>query len=64
MIQVISNFIIIFIILKWLYCVSVMRCEPEIEGIKDMEKKVNETNDISGFVVALRKKFKTISASI
>merc|ERR1712141_495260 len=40
---------------------KVMRCEPEIEGIKDMEKKVNETNDISGFVVTLRKKFKTIS---
>merc|ERR1712223_1094125 len=43
---------------------KVMRCEPEIEGIKDMEKKVNETNDISGFVVTLRKKFKAISASL
>ena len=43
---------------------TVMRCEPEIEGIKDMEKKVNETNDISGFVVTLRKKFKAISASL
>jgi len=43
---------------------KVMRCEPEIEGIKDMEKKVNETNDISGFVVTLRKKFKAISSSL
>ena len=40
---------------------KVLRCEPNVEDIKDLEKKLNESNDLSGFVVSLRKRFKTIS---
>ena len=32
-----------------------------VEDIGDMEKKLNDSNDLSGFVVTLRKKFKTVA---
>lgn len=39
---------------------KVLNSEPIIEDLKDMEKKLIESNNLSGFVVNLRKKFKQI----
>lgn len=32
-------------------------CSEEIEGLQEMIKILNDTNDLSGFTVTLRKKF-------
>ena len=49
-----------FQILNCQYSFSVLNSEPIIEDLKDMEKKLIESNNLSGFVVNLRKKFKQI----
>lgn len=37
---------------------TVVRCIPELENVSALEDLLNETRDLSGFVVALRKKFR------
>ncbi|XP_059085864.1 uncharacterized protein LOC131882658 [Tigriopus californicus] len=37
---------------------TVLRCQPELETMSALEDMLNDTRDLSGFVVALRKKFK------
>merc|ERR1719391_1163558 len=38
----------------------VNNCSPSVEGISEMVETLNSTNDLSGFVVTLRKKFASL----
>ena len=39
---------------------KVANCLPTVPGIENMVELLNKTNDLSGFVVNLRKKFLTV----
>lgn len=49
------------VLILFYFLVSVLRCFPELEGIDKMEAVLNDTNDFSGFVSALRTRFQAIA---